>query len=98
MTLFKQMCSHKTYLMWIKGSMVTMMFNGMCLLAPNDLVLSQLGLEVLEVSPQITLPLLVGLVNFGAPVLKSRHVTKSIPLTFHGQRSMKSVVILHIHY
>ena len=96
MTLLKQMCSHKTYLMWIKGSMVTMMFNGMCLLATTDLVLSQLGLEVLEVSPQITLPLLVGLVNFGAPVLN--HVTKSIPLTFHGQRSMKSVVILHTHY
>ena len=73
MTLLKQICSHKTYLMWIKGSMVTIMFNGMCLLAPNDLVLSQLGLEVLEVSPQITLPLLVGLVNFGAPVLN--HVT-----------------------
>ena len=70
--------------------MVTMMFNGMCLLAPTYLVLSQLGLEVLEVSPQISLPLLVGLVNFGAPVLN--HVTKSIPLTFHGQRSMKSVV------
>ena len=73
MTLLKQICSHKTYLMWIKGSMVTMMFNGMCLLAPTDLVLSQLGLEVLEVSPQISLPLLVGLVNFGAPVLN--HVT-----------------------
>ena len=49
--------------------MVTMMFNGMCLLAPNSLVLSQLGLEVLEVSPQISLLLLVGLVNFGTPVL-----------------------------
>ena len=69
MTLLKQICSHKTYLIWIKGSMVTMMFNGMCLLDPNDLVLSQLGLEILKVSPQISLPLLVGLVNFGAPVL-----------------------------